>query len=315
MTRIFFETAGAFFLTSFLACAANPGDEPVDDVAADALTTSTRVFAYAKDDASRIACRSTTNRYFCSVAEARASAAGCDGPVSAGAPALSLETELASCSKSSEIYPTIAACSTPRMAHCGYYSACVERALPCGESGYALGFGERFCTAFRNAPLSPQGVAWTSGVMGCLERALVPRVMAAGAFASAPATSSMCSALFEEAFASHPGCYTRPEHSICFLPPSDLTKVLSTIGAQELFTARTSSQIVRTISLCVGQLTREIFVRLNSPFGVRQSTGEELAIDADPRASFDDAALAERKVLLEQLAREYESHSTSSAQH
>ena len=33
-------------------------------------------------------------------------------------------------------------------ANCSFYTECVERNMPCGPSGYALGYGYQFCNAF-----------------------------------------------------------------------------------------------------------------------------------------------------------------------
>ena len=33
-------------------------------------------------------------------------------------------------------------------ANCSFYTECVERNMPCGPSGYAVGYGYHFCNAF-----------------------------------------------------------------------------------------------------------------------------------------------------------------------
>src|SRR5262249_28672001 len=147
------------------------------------------------------------------------------------------------------VYPTVASCDTPRPQNCSFYSACVERATSCGESGYALGYGEKYCTAFKNlGSLSPRGVAWRDSVMHCLQEALVPYAV--------PASGATCGEIIDVAFASHPRCYTQPESSICFLPPSDVLTILGTIGGSELLTARSRTQILATIGTCIGQIGR-----------------------------------------------------------
>lgn len=290
--------AGALTVASLLAtaCSATP---PGDAVTESAIVSAERVQLFAKDDATRIACRDVTNRTFCSVADATAKASACTGGAAATEAHLSTEVTHAPCSKSAEIYPTLASCNTPMVGHCGFYSACLERALPCGEDGYALGFGERFCTGFRNADLSEKGTSWATGVMGCLQRALIPRVVQAGAFTTIPESPAVCSALEEEGFASHPACYTHPDHSICFLPPRDLKTVLATIGAQELFTKRTSAQILQTIGICLGQVTKEIGRHL---LGRARATSRE----GDAADLPELQELQERQRLLEDLGRAYD---------
>ena len=283
---------GALSLAGLLATACSAGPPEEGEAAESAIVTSERVQLFAKDEATRIACRDVTNRTFCSVADATAKASACTGGGAATEAHLSTEVTHATCSRSAEIYPTLASCEKPLARHCGFYSACLERALPCGEEGYALGFGERFCTASRNAKLTAKGTSWATGVMGCLERALVPRVVQAGAFATKPESRAVCSALFEDAFASHPACYTHPDHSICLLPAADLVAILGIIGADELFTRRTSAQIAQTIGVCSRQIAHEIGRRL---FGAKAR--------ADAPSELPE--LQERARLLDELARTY----------
>ena len=285
--------AGTFAVASLLAtaCSAAPPDEGVS--ADSAIVSAERVQLFAKDDATRIACRDVTNRTFCSVADATAKASACTGGGAATEAHLSTEVTQAPCTKSAEVHPTVESCKTPKLGQCGFYSACLERALPCGEEGYALGFGERFCTASRNADLSDKGRSWAVGVMACLQHALVPRVLQAGAFTTEPASPAVCSALFEEGFATHPACYTHPDHSICFLPPGDLKAILGIIGVDEVFTKRTRAQVRQTIGVCIGQVTKKIARHL---FGAR----------SDESSASELPALREREQLLEDLARTYE---------
>lgn len=254
------SVVGLLVATCAIGCSSAPdASEGADDESAlTGTSTQTQVLLYAKDDATRVACRAVTNRSFCSLADADAHADACTGGIAQTAAHLSAETKSGTCTASAELYPTITSCATPITRHCGFYSACLERALPCGEQGYALGFGERYCTAFRSSSLSEKGTAWATGVMGCLQKKLVARVAQAGAFSDRAASAPVCAAVLDEAFASHPACYTEPAHSICFLPPSDLRKVFGVIGAQEVFTKRTSTQIAQTVGICLGQVTHAI---------------------------------------------------------
>lgn len=269
-----------------VGCASTEGDE-VGATAA-ALDTGTRVMLVPQDDASRVACRAAASRYTCDVASATAAIDACAGP--SGRARVKLDARPGACTASGPIYPTVTSCERPVVLTCAFYASCLERALPCGESGYALGFGERFCTAFRHASMGPEGRAWVQGVMGCLQEALVPRVRAAGAFADAPGaprpSAATCAAIGEEAFASHPGCYTHPDHSICFLPPSDVAAVLATIGLPELVERRTRDQVLATIGICTGQIARRLFglgaVRPDP------SSGARLAPDSAERAALEE---------------------------
>ena len=43
-------------------------------------------------------------------------------------------------------------------ANCSFYTECVERNMPCGPSGYAVGYGYHFCNAFeeRRGEFTPE---------------------------------------------------------------------------------------------------------------------------------------------------------------
>ncbi|TNF00345.1 MAG: hypothetical protein EP326_06595 [Deltaproteobacteria bacterium] len=52
---------------------------------------------------------------------------------------------------------------------CEYYS-CIEVQKQCGEDGYPIGFGRKYCMRFeeRRANLSPEGQEWMKRVRSCL---------------------------------------------------------------------------------------------------------------------------------------------------
>lgn len=146
--------------------------------------------------------------------------------------------------------PSVAAarvsCDAPQIRDCTFYAQCVEHNVPCGASGYAIGFGDKYCNKFKATQLSPVGAAWTSAVMLCLQQELIP-------FTTPAKKSSSCDQIAQAAFDSHADCYTRATASICFLPPADITAIFDTIGTDELFQARTRKQIQDVIEVCVLQ--------------------------------------------------------------
>ncbi len=277
---------GCSGLLASTGCAPSDGDDAESTTAA--LDTGTRVMLVPQDAGARVACRAAATRYTCDSASALRAIDACVGP--SGRARVKLDARRGSCTGGGPIYPTVASCEHPVALTCAFYSACLERALPCGEPGYALGFGERFCAAFHHASMGPEGRAWVEGVMGCLQEALVPRVRAAGSFADAPSaprpSSETCAAIGEEAFASHPGCYTHPDHSICFLPPSDVAAVLATIGLPELAQERTRAQVLATIGICTGQIARRLF-GLGDARPARSSISSERPAPASERADLE----------------------------
>jgi hypothetical protein len=245
--------SGVIGLSAITGCAV---DTDTSETSESALS-STRARVVPSDDLSRAACRDAASKVYCTESEASAALNACSPGGKNGK--VAVESKAGKCSASGLAYPTVASCETPLELDCSYYGACLDKAIPCGTEGYALGFGEKYCTAFRAAPLSAAGKKWVTRVMGCLQTALVPDVLAAGEFAKAPASQAKCKEVFDRAFDSHPGCYTAKEGSICFLPPSDLATVLKTIGLKEILTRRTGGQMATTVGICVGQITQRIF--------------------------------------------------------
>lgn len=258
-----------------VGCAsAEAGDEDVQESA----LSQERARVIPLDDGARASCRTEASKVYCSRGAAEVAArCGARGKVV-------VETSRGRCEADGDAYPTVASCATPLEGDCSWYAACLERTTPCGTEGYALGFGEKYCTAFRAGTFSDAGKVWVTKVMQCLQRALADDVVASGAFASGPASSAVCKATFDKAFASHPACYTAKEASICALPPADLAKVLSTIGLAEILRPRTAFQMVSTASICVGQIAGRLF-------GMGRGSGETASKGA--AASADDAALLE----------------------
>jgi hypothetical protein len=245
----------ALVVAAAATAACSTADYPVGQ--SEEYLSATRARIVPGDDASRASCREAAGQVYCSEAEAKAALQLCS-PAGAGG-SVSIETKSASCVATGPAYPTLRSCQAPLELDCSYYAACLEKAIPCGDDGYALSFGEKYCTAFRAAPFTDAGKKWVTDVMRCLQDALVPEVLGAGAFATSPASKNRCDEIFQTAFDSHPSCYTAEDNSICFLPPSDLAMVLQTIGLKEVLTIRTGSQMLSTVGICIGQLTRRLF--------------------------------------------------------
>jgi hypothetical protein len=252
-------------LVPFAGCASANGGE-TDDVSGASLASSTKTFIVPVDTRARLLCHDEINRFYCNDTSARAAAAACAAKLGAtassdpcttqsgvvGAGCMRYETQSGACVASAPVYPTAASCAHVRPKSCHFYSACLETQEPCGNDGYAIGFGERYCYAFKNANFSAKGEAWRDNVMECLQKELVPQLSASPTLA--------CTALTDFAFASHPACYTEPGHSICYLPPRDLASVFATIGLGEALKLRTLDQMRRVVGTCIGQLGHRIFL-------------------------------------------------------
>lgn len=108
---------------------------------------------------------------------------------------------------------------------CSFYANCVEAAITCGRSGYALSYGEVYCDAYeQNMHLfTPAGQTWVNAVRVCLQNELISYLE------STPNTT--CDQLTTFAFDSHVPCYLHPANniSVCNLSAEDYASVLWTI--------------------------------------------------------------------------------------
>jgi hypothetical protein len=137
---------------------------------------------------------------------------------------------------------------------CAFYDDCLEATYPCGGSGYAIGYGGKFCRAFSgNATrFSAKGQKWISDVMLCLQTELVPLI------SKAPAAKPTCPAIKTFAFNSHPKCYVSA--GVCALPPTDFIALLQVIGLKQLLADfEAIKQSVTVSAECLVKWTQALF--------------------------------------------------------
>jgi hypothetical protein len=296
-----FVAALSVVASALVGCASADGENDLQATTSAAVTSHTRVLLVPVDARARTACREEVGMYYCDEATARAATARCKAKIGAtqssdpcaknatGEGCIRRESYDEQCNGAAPVYPDRTACATPRPKSCSFYAACVETNISCGEDGYALGYGEKYCNAFKNIEgLSARGTTWRDGVMLCLQQELV-------GFTRKDARAT-CDDVLETAFDSHPRCYTKPERSICFLPPGDVLAIVNTIGGRELLTARSRKQILSTVGTCLFQIGRVL-----NPFRISSK-------QASPQASFAvDASLdlEAQRAFFEQLERDY----------
>jgi Mg-chelatase subunit ChlD len=83
----------------------------------------------------------------------------------------------------------------------------MEERIPCGDSGYALNYGKRYCEAFEQCDglYTTEGVSWIAGVRSCLMKDILN--------SEGYINKGTCEALKTFAFNSHPRCYV--DHGFC----------------------------------------------------------------------------------------------------
>lgn len=142
---------------------------------------------------------------------------------------------------------------------CSFYSRCLETAVPCGPNGYAIGFGLQYCLKFEKhyERFSLSGREWVWSTAYCLQTVLIP-------IANRQKTMT-CGEIHSFAFASHPGCYTQPGHSVCDLPFSDWV-LLFVMISKELNDPATWQQMLKVLRICMRNSGRGSQKLLNLSF-------------------------------------------------
>ena len=274
------------------ACSSAPNEGAARS--SQALVSATTSYLLPVDDGVREACRGTWVQAYCDANGAQAAADACvssylaagNTPSCANSPdgCFQVLTQDTPCSADAPIYagPTTASCQAPVERTCAFYSQCLESAFPCGESGYAIGYGEKYCSRYDvEAGFSAAGVVWRNAVLHCLQEKLVPLL---------EETSTLtCDGVTTFAFDSHPGCYTEGP-SICFLPPGDVYNVVKTIDGQDLLSLRSAKQMAAVAGTCLVQLGGAIF-HFDQVGGFDLQSKEHANIPASMR---DRAVLADR---------------------
>lgn len=132
--------------------------------------------------------------------------------------------------------------------NCDYYRQCLEPRFKCGDTGYPIGYGERYCNKFlslntpNNLILSLAGVKWRNSTLKCLQIELDLGV--------ANHSFNSCDELTNYAFDSHPGCYTLASANICDLPIADWRVITSVPNFKDMTSVRSMKQIGIVLASC-----------------------------------------------------------------
>ncbi len=150
-------------------------------------------------------------------------------------------------------------CMNPTTVSCDFYEKCVESKFACGASGYAIGYGKKYCQEFiklntvnsNYGLLSGQGLSWRNSTLMCLQKEL-------GQFLFTSNSSISCSGISNYAFDSHVNCYTLPNYSICDLPVSDWKIISSIPSGQDLLSIQSAKQIGKILLTCGKKIISEL---------------------------------------------------------
>eukprot|EP00928_Gymnodinium_smaydae_P034261 TRINITY_DN24327_c0_g1_i1.p1 TRINITY_DN24327_c0_g1~~TRINITY_DN24327_c0_g1_i1.p1 ORF type:complete len:375 (-),score=22.15 TRINITY_DN24327_c0_g1_i1:274-1398(-) len=130
---------------------------------------------------------------------------------------------------------------------CTYYRDCVEALVPCGPTGYALGYGEHYCHAFEEkfAMRNDAVEDWMWATMKCLQSRLQPDVV----------SEMTCPEIKQFAFSTHPTCYTdNGVMSVCDLGLVDWLEIFSVLRPRDIVFPDAVKQMVETLHACTRKL-------------------------------------------------------------
>ena len=109
---------------------------------------------------------------------------------------------------------------------CDFYQ-CLESVNPCGDQGYAVHFGYKFCTKSENQLLSKmpddQGRRWVLDTMKCLQQALSDQL---------DPSEISCQKIKKTGYATHLECYIQSGY--CELPGQDKKEIIKLLKFQLL---------------------------------------------------------------------------------
>ena len=149
-------------------------------------------------------------------------------------------------------------CYSPPLPYsiCGFYIDCLEKYYPCGNEGYAISYGYKYCERFSDENFtncsSDKGDEWMDYTLPCLQEALVPII-------ETNTNNLTCNKIKYYAFDSHSDCYTGgggdvPNGpSICFLPLDDVKCILNTIDTKDLLSPLGIKEDIQTAQVCISQ--------------------------------------------------------------
>ena len=145
------------------------------------------------------------------------------------------------------------ACSLPKTTshslteRCSWYGSCLEQNIPCGDAGYALSYGKKYCDRFvAQSYTSSKTAAWRDATLTCLQRSLAQSV--------ANPKPASCNAIADDAFAQHVTCYTQQQASICDIcsdSADDLLQIFTTVDIPEYKDPRSWKAAYGVLKTCV----------------------------------------------------------------
>ena len=170
-------------------------------------------------------------------------------------------------------------CYYPDPNSCDFYLNCLETSVPCGPTGYAQSFGDKYCRRFLQieSTTSPNVAKFIKNTRSCLIDSLVLYVLFARQVGEEIFTNlDMCRNVNQHAFRSHSVCYTSHDNSICFLNPfTEIPLIIAEFEKTDFAKFATFLQIEKIATICSVQIAQRLRDDLNfsmvSLFGMKAS--------------------------------------------
>jgi len=150
----------------------------------------------------------------------------------------------------------LASCKIKQTAiSCDFYQTCLENVFACGEDGYPLSYGKKYCQQFLafkptsaaqsdSQTLSSLGIQWRDNTLLRLQNTLVDKL-------SGDISKLSCDSIKDAAFESHTDCYLNDGISVCNLPVGDIYNVLKTPTIQDDFSKPSIEQGMKITFKCL----------------------------------------------------------------
>ncbi len=130
--------------------------------------------------------------------------------------------------------------------NCDFYIKCLEKKFNCGEDGYPIGYGDKYCNRFVHYynDFPEQGQEWIIKTMRCLKKALLPFLI----------QKATCRDILQIAFDSHPECYFKSGFCQLFTDAEIATQsiygLLEVYQLKDFMKISSLKQVYETSKLC-----------------------------------------------------------------
>ena len=147
---------------------------------------------------------------------------------------------------------------------CEWYTNCLDQKYPCGDKGYAIDYGFKYCSKFNEniSKFNAQGQEWVRNTMDCLKSTLAKEIV--------PYFDKNCDIIRKTAFDSHPPCYIQNGFCELFTDVTNYPTLFSAFytifDIKDFFSSEAGKQVFQTIFKCSTDIIVKVFKYLKIGF-------------------------------------------------